>query len=219
MNLIFLPGWSFKAKIWRRQGDYFSRLGFKVILCELENLEECLKNVSLSKSVFIAWSLGWFRMADILSGRESPLAVVGVSAGVKFKKPLIRLIRRQFEKGPDKLLTDFNTWLFSEAEKKTVNFATWNDAVLKNRLADKKKMRADLLYLANVDLSQQLAGFNTPTLLIAGKDDAICPLDEALELSRVLPNAKTEIMHTSHLPFLTKEAEFNRLLEAFLRGL
>jgi pimeloyl-ACP methyl ester carboxylesterase len=59
--------------------------------------------------------------------------------------------------------------------------------------------------------------FNTPILLIAGKEDIICPLDESVKLSNALSKSKIEIMDTGHIPFLTKIGEFNKIVERYIR--
>ncbi|MEK6715172.1 MAG: alpha/beta hydrolase [Candidatus Omnitrophota bacterium] len=217
-NIVFLPGWSFSAGIWERQKDYFSRLGFNIILCQLEDLGECLKAIELEETIFIAWSLGWFRLLDILKDKKSlPQAIVGISAAIKFKNSLIRLIIQSFKKNHKKLLTDFDSWLFSERENKSANFNKWNELILRYKIKARDSLLEDLLFLENIDLTPYLHRFNTPILFIAGKEDIICPLDESVKLSNALSKSKIEIMDTGHIPFLTKSGEFNKIVERYIR--
>lgn len=217
-NIVFLPGWSFKADIWREQKDYFSRLGPKIILCEPRDLENCLKNIKLEETVFIAWSLGWFRLLELLKDSASlPRAIIGVSSAIRFKKPLIRLIIREFQKEEQKLLSDFNTWLFSEQERKSAQFNKWNKFVLSCRITDKNRLLADLFFLKSIDLGGYLGKFNIPIFLISGREDRIFPLGEALRLKESLPKAEITIMDAAHMPFLTKGDDFNGVLEVYIK--
>jgi len=171
----------------------------------------------LEESVFVAWSLGWFKLLSVLKDAPHlPRAIVGVGAGVRFRKPLMRLVIRSFQKDAAKLSEDFASWLFSAEEKSSPNFNAGWSFILRNRQDVRENLWEDLLFLQDVDLSGYLGNFNIPVLLISGTDDVVCPLDEAVELKRRLPEAELEFIEAGHVPFLTKRDEFNEITGKFL---
>ncbi len=214
-NIVFLPGWSFTAGIWKVQAEYFASLGFNIISCEPEDIAYCLKNIEINKSVFVAWSLGWFKLAAALQKEKTlPCAVVVVSGAIKFKGSLLRLIIRDFKKDAESLLVNFNQWLFTDKER--VNSGAFRELnfISSNRISNQDKLLADLLFLRNISLDNYLSCFsNVSVLLIAGRYDAICPLDATVELGRRLPRAEFKILDTGHIPFITKADEFNKIIE------
>lgn len=216
-NIVFLPGWSFKPDIWQRQKDYFARLGFNIILSDPENLNECITKIKLPESVFIVWSLGWFKLLSLLKDvKVFPSLIVAVASSVQFKKSLIRLIIRRFNKDRRILLEDFNRWLFSEEERLSLTFNQEWDFILRNRINDSQRLYNELLFLQDIDLSNCLVNFHIPVLLISGSKDLICPLDETMRLKRYLPQAEIQIMDSGHMPFLTQMNRFNEIVREYI---
>lgn len=219
-TIVFLPGWSFKAQIWAQQEKYVSGLGFRAILCELDELDSYIKNNRLEETVFIAWSLGWFRLLEVLKKSSSlPCAIVGVSAAIKFKKSLLRLMIHEFKKEPRKMLSDFENWLFSQEEKDSPAFAILSALIPRARINDKERLLKDLLFLKDADLEGALTVFRPPVFLVSGNKDIICPLAEAVLLNSALGNSQIKVMEAGHAPFLTSSAEFNRSIGSYLKGL
>ncbi|MDP1853140.1 MAG: alpha/beta hydrolase [Candidatus Omnitrophota bacterium] len=219
-TIVFLPGWSFKAQIWAGQEKYFSELGFRTILCELEELDGYIKSTRLEETVFIAWSLGWFRLLDVLKSSFSlPCAIVGVSAAIKFKKSLLRLMIQEFKKDHRKALSDFDSWLFSPEEKDSSGFGILNGLIAQSRINDKERLLRDLLFLKALDLEGFLTTFRLPVFLVSGNKDIICPIDEAMHLKPVLPDSQIKVMEAGHIPFLTSSAEFNHCIGSYLLSL
>lgn len=217
-RIVFLPGWSFKAQVWAEQEKYFSGLGFRAILCELEELDGYIKSTKLEETVFIAWSLGWFKLLDILKSSPSlPCAIVGVSAAIKFKKSLLRLMIQEFKKDHGRVLLDFESWLFSLEEKGSPIFAILNRLISQARINDKERLLMDLLFLQAIDLEDFLSTLHLPVFLVSGNKDIICPIDETVHLNSVLPDSQIKVMEAGHIPFLTSSAEFNRCIGSYLK--
>jgi pimeloyl-ACP methyl ester carboxylesterase len=64
--------------------------------------------------------------------------------------------------------------------------------------------------------SEELAGFFTPTLLIAGRHDQLIPSDVVREAATSIPGAKfLEFEDSGHLPFFEQPNEFNRAVVEF----
>jgi pimeloyl-ACP methyl ester carboxylesterase len=63
-----------------------------------------------------------------------------------------------------------------------------------------------------------LPEINTPVLLIWGEDDKITPPHVALEFESLLPHSKLVMLpQCGHVPMMEKPAEFNAILEDYLR--
>jgi len=219
-NIIFLPGWSFKAGIWQRQKEYFFKCGTNVLLCDLEKLKDCLDSIDISRTVFIAWSLGWFKLVDYLSAKKQmPSALIGVAPALCFQKPLVRRIIQSFKKDPDALLSSFDGWIFSPKEKISAEFFRQCDFLKKNRQDDNEELLKYLFFLKDIDLSGCFDGFTAPVLLISGKEDIICLSKEARMLREHIPHAVIEEMDAGHLPFLTNSEAFNAAIHNFINNL
>ena len=74
-----------------------------------------------------------------------------------------------------------------------------------------------LTSLVGYDFIDRLEEVQTPTLIVAGRNDRIVPPNDAVEYGRLLRNSETVIFdRTGHCPQLERPMRFNRLLEAFL---
>ena len=64
---------------------------------------------------------------------------------------------------------------------------------------------------------EDLIGFSTPTLMLAGAKDHIFPLDVLAEVSRVVPGAELHIIpDAGHSPYFETPEEFNKLVGDFI---
>lgn len=69
------------------------------------------------------------------------------------------------------------------------------------------------------NMSDDLKDMKLPTCLIWGKNDTITPPDVAEEFHRLLPNSELFwIDKCGHAPMMEQAAEFNRLLDAWLKA-
>lgn len=74
-----------------------------------------------------------------------------------------------------------------------------------------------LTALVGYDFIDRLQDVETPTLIVAGRNDRMVPPADAVEYGRLLRNSQTVILdRTGHCPQLERPVRFNRLLEAFL---
>ena len=66
------------------------------------------------------------------------------------------------------------------------------------------------LYLAasEIDLRNELSRISQPTLILHGEVDGIVPLEEARQLSKILPNSKLAVLQgAGHVPTMTRPQE------------
>jgi 3-oxoadipate enol-lactonase len=69
------------------------------------------------------------------------------------------------------------------------------------------------------NLCGQLATLTLPTLIISNEDDKVVPYPRSVELNQGIPNSRLEVIPgTGHLSYMEKPVEFNRVLQAFLKG-
>ncbi len=62
-------------------------------------------------------------------------------------------------------------------------------------------------------------GWQTPTLLIVGDEDAIFPPNVISEVQKIIPDSRMEVVYgAAHSTYFEKADEFNRLLSGFLLG-
>ncbi len=68
------------------------------------------------------------------------------------------------------------------------------------------------------DSLPELAGWRTPTLVIAGAEDALMPLSDLQAMAKAVPGARLEVIDgAGHLPFLDRPGEVARMLTAHLQ--
>ncbi|HLG41753.1 MAG TPA: alpha/beta fold hydrolase, partial [Planctomycetota bacterium] len=70
---------------------------------------------------------------------------------------------------------------------------------------------------ARPDSTALLSSIRAPTLVVAGREDKIVPVDEARAMAAAIPGARLELMDgVGHMPMLERHDEFGRLLGRFL---
>jgi pimeloyl-ACP methyl ester carboxylesterase len=67
-----------------------------------------------------------------------------------------------------------------------------------------------------VDLRPGLAGVSTPTLVVSGVDDPVCPPSFHMELIEVMPRAQLVSIDSGHLLPMEKPAEFGQLVRGWV---
>ena len=73
---------------------------------------------------------------------------------------------------------------------------------------------------ARPDSTPQLARFEPPALVVAGRGDRIVPVAESEAMARAMPRAKLEIFDRSgHMPMLEEPERFRSAVRDFLSGL
>jgi pimeloyl-ACP methyl ester carboxylesterase len=77
---------------------------------------------------------------------------------------------------------------------------------------------AALTALVRFDARQRLGAIRCPTLVVAGERDTTIALAAKQALARGIPGARLEVVpHSGHVTNLDQAAEFNRIVEGFLR--
>jgi 3-oxoadipate enol-lactonase len=71
--------------------------------------------------------------------------------------------------------------------------------------------------LRDADLGERLARVQSPTLVIAGQQDPLCPPQKQQALVDALPRAELAVLDCGHFPPVEQAAEFARLLRGWIR--
>ncbi|WP_426185997.1 alpha/beta fold hydrolase [Microbacterium sp. TWP3-1-2b2] len=84
------------------------------------------------------------------------------------------------------------------------------------RMTDRAALRAQLrMQGTRVDLLGRLTALATPTLVVSGLDDGICPPRFHTEIASALPRARLVSFEAGHLLPMEKPREFGRLLTSW----
>jgi len=88
---------------------------------------------------------------------------------------------------------------------------------LAGRSFDPETRRALIRDYATYDVRPHLWRIRVPTLLAVGRHDWICPVEESLEIARLVPHAEVHIFeHSGHSPQVEEADAFLAALGAFL---
>lgn len=86
-------------------------------------------------------------------------------------------------------------------------------------LPDTETLLVGLGWLRDVDLRQQVAAINAPTLLVHGEHDPLMPLPAARWLNEQLPDSQLEVFAgAAHAPFLNDPERFTALTGDFFHA-
>ena len=241
--LLFIHGWSFDSNIWFRQIDNFGNC--RVVILDLpghgssdykkdidiiKELEFIVKKLELNNLNLIGHSLGGllvlkfaFRYPELVN------RIVLIGSSAKFVKAggyqqgldendIDRLRGFLAQEYPDILLA-FIRWLFTKDERKQSDFREiWSRISKRSKWPNKEALDEFLFVIEREDLREELKNLNTPTLIISGTDDPICPRASAEYLNKQIRDSRLELFDScGHLPFLTQSQRFNDLVREFLK--
>jgi pimeloyl-[acyl-carrier protein] methyl ester esterase len=131
--------------------------------------------------------------------------------------PRIRKLSRQFEGDYASILEIFFRSLFSKSDRLSETFADVRAYRERETLPKREALQRFLDILETEDRRDLLVNIVCPTAFINGTEDYICPVEVVEWIRPHLPYARMEYMKgAGHLPFLSRPAEFNKILEEFL---
>ncbi|QYZ66513.1 MAG: transporter [Gammaproteobacteria bacterium (ex Lamellibrachia satsuma)] len=242
-SLVLLHGWGMNSAVW---GGFAERLAEnrRVILIDLpghggspftekrslrEWADACLA-VAPERAVWIGWSLGaQVALQVALDQPERVQKLISLAGTPRFV---------QGESWPhamaDKTFGQFATSLKQDHRKTLERFlalqvrgsdeARATLRALKIRLMEKPDpqptaLETGLSLLKNVDLREDLAALQMPTLWLYGERDTLVPAAAADLLPAILPQAEVHrISGAAHAPFLSHQDETLALIETFLES-
>lgn len=194
-NLVFLPGWSFSASIFKMMSPHLRQHQLHFAdLPPLQNtdahaISEFARTLP-ARSTLIGWSLGGLvaiALCAQASGQFQKLILLGSSPKFVAEEswPGINSeIAEQFltrlHRDSRKLMTDFHKLVRMPSRSIHTHL---KEHALKNQ----EHMPSQLNYLLASDFRKELSELGLPTLSIAGEQDAILPPSDSNHV--IIPNA------------------------------
>ena len=244
-TLLLVPGWQTSASIWSAQLDYFSSRGYRVIAMDprsqggstvvqsgnapedrARDINAVIDGLKLKHLTLVGWSQGVQDVAAYVerygTGALDALALVdsSVSAGpesVKANPAFIQAILRNmamYSRDPRGYSDSFMRAIIS-APAPATTFAELEDEFMRTPSDIGISMQMQDMF--TVDRRPALKKFDKPTLVIASAQSR--ELDAQKRMAADLPQGHfVAVEHAAHAVFFDQPAEFDRLLEAFIRG-
>lgn len=80
-------------------------------------------------------------------------------------------------------------------------------------------MKQSMVKLINEDLREELPNIKVPTLLLWGEKDTATPIEDAILMEKLIPNAGlVKFENCSHYVFLERVEQVNKIINTFLNG-
>jgi len=242
MPLVFIHGWGQSARIWHRQGDYFSAAAVHIpnlpghggeadapVESWVERLAEALPD---TPCIVIGWSLGGLLAMQLaLHGPERIAALALVAATPCFRRRAgwphgcADDVWTGFEQGvaahpAGTMRRFFALMMHGDALPRHEHGRLSREAVDHKHPPTPHGLQQGLAMLDRLDLRPRLQQIGQPALLMHGDHDAIIPVAAGHYLAEQLPHA-TWLPFTGcgHAPFLSQPEKFNTQLEAWCRNI
>lgn len=239
-HLIILTGWAVDPLVWRPLSrlldeDYHITVVGWEDVASVEGLKEkaaaVIKEKEIRKCSLIGWSLGALvalELADALPERIDHMVLF--SATCRFTKDeatgyrsgwykaVVDSMLCRLKTNPEETLEDFYKNLFTRDEVIKGHYGHFlkeMEGALK--VYSLEALSAGLEYLILRDLRETALRVDTPTLLIHGDTDRICPVKAGMYMKKHLKAAELIILpETGHMPFYTKTGPCFEIIKNFL---
>lgn len=202
MTDLWLSGWSVGAEIWQRfVRDLPDR---RHVVCDFSSCELPEDHVEVAASALdevgearvIGWSLGAMVALELAWRRPAAVqSVSAVAASPRFTEGWDARVLRRMSQGlardRDRVMADFDSLMFSPAERAEGLDRTWTDTQRPCR-QPLTALQAGLTFLA--DFEARPAELAVPVSLLHGADDAVCPAAAVSRLAAALPDAELTVV-------------------------
>jgi microsomal epoxide hydrolase len=239
-HMVFIPGWTMAAEVWREQIPYFAARGFHVLALDprsqglttkteggntyhqqAADLHALLKALNAEHPVLIGWSAGVTVILECVASPETlqPEKIVLVDGGPAMLK------RDDYPYGFT--LDQARSFVLSLQEDRAKSTDRFVRSMFKSRqpeLVFKETLDASLktptgtavslmMDLVTGDRRPALLRIPSPTLIVVSQDSRT--LGEYMQSK--IPRSKLEVVaEAGHALFLDKPQTFNQTVEAFL---
>jgi pimeloyl-[acyl-carrier protein] methyl ester esterase len=225
-EVLVLSGWSVPVERWRGVVGSSEAALCSFDECSVPNDFVATASDALlacsSEVTIIGWSLGamvGLELAHLHPNRVRRLCLVGATDRfvtepgdtLGWPRRVLERMARALTAAPDGVLDAFDQALFSSSERAQGSFEAWRTTVGVDR-GSIASLRAGLSYLADFRLDP--SEISTPTALLHGEVDAICPVGGARRLVAGLANGTLDIWpDAGHAPFVAQRDRFRSWLD------
>jgi pimeloyl-ACP methyl ester carboxylesterase len=231
-SLVFIHGAGGNWTSWYLQRDYFSR-DFNCFVMELpghgaaqgQGAQEvksyslwvmgALEELEVTVPFIIGHSMGGAVAMDLaLRFPALPKGLVLVGTGAR-----LRVLPRIL----DEIKEDFVQAVESVCEITFTKDAP--EEMLRAATAEMLKTSPDVLHgdfsaCDRFDIMKEVAGINTPVLIICGDQDALTPVKYSRYLAERIAGSRLEVIEgAGHMVMLERPEQFNKKVEAFVRSI
>lgn len=217
--MFFIHGWASDSSVWPYE---LIKPATYLYHCErfpdYDHLDSTFGQAWSEQAVpmtVIGWSLGGMlalQLAAAYPERIGKLILIGSTAKFittsDYKHGLslgmVKNMNRKLAKNSEQTLIEFYKLMFSAHEQKaSEQFIQMTAPSMLNISSD--TLGTGLDYLMTTDLRSLLPSIRTPSLIIHGTKDAICPIDAAYYLASHLPNSQLiSLPGAGHIPFYSQ---------------
>jgi len=219
-TLVFLPGWGFKASIWKaisHQFPYHKNL-FIDLPTETNDILSAIHDQIPSHSILIAWSLSGMIATDLcLAYPDKYLKLITVSSTPIFPKDNNSMTFQQ------NALTDLPALM--KHFQRLVNGKNRDVSkrnILQSHMMDSSESQTLLFYLDLLMQSDKREAYhrlNLPVLHIAGDNDYLIPIEHYTLIKQQYPQHRVKIIEQAgHIPFITHEDIFVQHVQDFINA-
>lgn len=241
-QMVLLPGWGMERSIWtpiteplRASYDCYmvDWRGISSTQELQERIKQTIESNQLDTFIFCGWSLGAMLALEATKNDdqervEALILVGGTSCFVAdeqgeylwgWRKRVVDRMKRSLDRNQEETLHSFYQAMFSSAEQNEGHLDAFRSMIHESFQGDHPaSLQCGLDYLSTVDLRNDLQYIKTPTLLIHGAEDTICPLGAAEYMKRSLAGVCDLHVYpqTGHVPFLTHTPDFIAKVKKFV---
>lgn len=214
--LIDLPGFGSAARANKSDTPSLAKIADEVFeALQSARITEPIVLVGLSMGGYIALEF-WKRHASSLRGlvladtKASPDTPEAAEARYKTAKTAL-------EEGTEKAVNPMMAKLISAQSQKSEKITTWLQKTMHSVSPETIEM-ALYAMAGRSDFTNELSSINVPTLVIAGREDAIIPVEVMKKMADAIPGASFKVVEGSgHMPSNEQPDAFNQLLLDFLQ--
>ena len=232
--LLFIHGAGSNANTWYRQltafGEAHSPLaldfpghgrsggtdGLGSIDAYRDYLGAFIETLRLRPGILVGRSMGGaIAMAYALTHPQRVRGLVLVATAARFALPQAML-----DTWRNVMLGRAQQPFSTEAFSPNTDFAVMREAWMEQVKTDPRVRYQDFVACNAFDMTAQLKDITVPTLIIAGRDDSITPLERSEALHRGIPGSTLVVIDgAGHTVPAEKPAEFNQAVTEFLTRL
>ena len=240
LPLVFIHGFPLSRLMWKHQLQEFSKK-WRIIALDLpgfgesgrpreysleffaETVVKLLDEIDAKPAIMAGHSMGGYILFEIIrrfSGSVLSLILVNTRAEAdteEIRERRMKTVERIRAEGGKAFLREFLPQLL--APRNRSRLINELEAIAMN-VSDEALIETLKALAQRPDNTELLSRIRSPTLIIAGKEDALVPPESALSMARSIPKSALAVLKgTGHLSCLEAPEEFNKTVARFITSL